>query len=143
MNVLFINGPNLNMLGTREKDVYGDLTLDKINQLIKNKGLEVNIKTDFFQSNIEGNIVSKIQESSNYDYIVINPAAFTHTSIAIRDALLSINAKFIEVHLSNIYSREDFRQNSYISSIAIGVISGFGFHGYILALEYLSSLKDQ
>ena len=94
-------------------------------------------------SNIEGNIVSKIQESSNYDYIVINPAAFTHTSIAIRDALLSINAKFIEVHLSNIYSREDFRQNSYISSIAIGVISGFGFHGYILALEYLSSLKDQ
>tara|TARA_B100000941_G_scaffold59200_1_gene38767 strand:+ start:981 stop:1409 length:429 start_codon:yes stop_codon:yes gene_type:complete len=142
MNVLFINGPNLNMLGTREKDVYGDFTLDKINELIKNKGLEVNIKTDFFQSNVEGNIVSKIQESSEYDYIVINPAAFTHTSIAIRDALLSINAKFIEVHLSNIYSREDFRQNSYISSIAIGVISGFGFYGYILALEYLSSLKD-
>ncbi|MEL0080956.1 MAG: type II 3-dehydroquinate dehydratase [Deltaproteobacteria bacterium TMED126] len=142
MKVLFINGPNLNMLGTREEDVYGSLTLDQINEKILSKANELKIDTDFFQSNVEGNLVSKIQESSDFDYIVINPAAFTHTSIAIRDALLSIKAKFIEVHLSNIYSREDFRHNSYVSSIAIGVISGFGFHGYLMALDYILSLKD-
>ena len=142
MKVLFINGPNLNMLGTREEDVYGSLTLDQINEKILSKANELKIDTDFFQSNVEGNLVSKIQESSDFDYIVINPAAFTHTSIAIRDALLSIEAKFIEVHLSNIYSREDFRHNSYVSSIAIGVISGFGFHGYLMALDYILSLKD-
>lgn len=142
MKVLFINGPNLNMLGTREEDVYGSLTLDQINEKILSKANELKIDTDFFQSNVEGNLVSKIQESSDFDYIVINPAAFTHTSIAIRDALLSIDAKFIEVHLSNIYSREDFRHNSYVSSIAIGVISGFGFHGYLMALDYILSLKD-
>ena len=142
MKVLFINGLNLNMLGTREEDVYGSLTLDQINGKILSKANELKIDTDFFQSNVEGNLVSKIQESSDFDYIVINPAAFTHTSIAIRDALLSIEAKFIEVHLSNIYSREDFRHNSYVSSIAIGVISGFGFHGYLMALDYILSLKD-
>ena len=142
MKVLFINGPNLNMLGTREEDVYGSLTLDQINEKILSKANELKIDTDFFQSNVEGNLVSKIQESSDFDYIVINPAAFTHTSIAIRDALLSIKAKFIEVHLSNIYSREDFRHNSYVSSIAIGVISGFGFHGYLMALDYILSLND-
>jgi len=130
------------MLGTREEDVYGSLTLDQINGKILSKANELKIYTDFFQSNVEGNLVSKIQESSDFDYIVINPAAFTHTSIAIRDALLSIEAKFIEVHLSNIYSREDFRHNSYVSSIAIGVISGFGFHGYLMALDYILSLKD-
>ena len=130
------------MLGTREEDVYGSLTLDQINEKILSKANELKIDTDFFQSNVEGNLVSKIQESSDFDYIVINPAAFTHTSIAIRDALLSIKAKFIEVHLSNIYSREDFRHNSYVSSIAIGVISGFGFHGYLMALDYILSLKD-
>jgi len=142
MKILFINGPNLNMLGTREKDVYGNLNLDEINNLINEKADMIGAKADFFQSNVEGNLVTKIQESRDYDYIVINPAAFTHTSIAIRDALLSINAKFIEVHLSNIYSREDFRQNSYISSIAIGVISGFGHIGYLLALDYLNALRD-
>ena len=130
------------MLGTREKDVYGNLNLDEINNLINEKADMIGAEADFFQSNVEGNLVTKIQESRDYDYIVINPAAFTHTSIAIRDALLSINAKFIEVHLSNIYSREDFRQNSYISSIAIGVISGFGHIGYLLALDYLNALRD-
>ena len=141
MKVLFINGPNLNMLGTREEDVYGSLTLDQINEKILSKANELKIDTDFFQSNVEGNLVSKIQESSDFDYIVINPAAFTHTSIAIRDALLAVQSKFVEVHLSNIFSREDFRQNSYVSSISLGVISGFGHEGYLMALDALSSLN--
>lgn len=141
MKVLFINGPNLNMLGTREEDVYGSLTLDQINGKILSKANELKIDTDFFQSNVEGNLVSKIQESSDFDYIVINPAAFTHTSIAIRDALLAVQSKFVEVHLSNIFSREDFRQNSYVSSISLGVISGFGHEGYLMALDALSSLN--
>ena len=100
------------------------------------------IKVDFFQSNEEGKLVSRIQESSGkVDFIVINPAAFTHTSIAIRDALLAVQSKFVEVHLSNIFSREDFRQNSYVSSISLGVISGFGHEGYLMALDALSSLN--
>ena len=125
MKVLIINGPNLNMLGQREEDLYGQLTLEEINALIIKKAESIRVEVEFFQSNEEGRIVSTIQESAKvFDYIIINPAAFTHTSIAIRDALLSVKSKFIEVHLSNIFSREDFRQNSFVSSIALGVISG-------------------
>ncbi len=142
MRVLVINGPNLNMLGKREKDIYGTLTLDEINQLMTDKAEELGIEIDFYQSNEEGKIVSKIQEcKEDEDFIIINPAAFTHTSIAIRDALLSVKVKFIEVHLSNIFEREDFRQHSFVSSIALGVISGFGHHGYIMALDALSNLQ--
>jgi 3-dehydroquinate dehydratase-2 len=141
MKILFLNGPNLNMLGQREEDVYGKLTLDQINSYIQKKADSMNIEVDFFQSNEEGKIVSRIQESSGVvDHIVINPAAFTHTSIAIRDALLAVKASFVEVHLSNIFSREDFRQHSYVSSIAIGVISGFGYQGYLMALDALDGL---
>ena len=141
MKILFLNGPNLNMLGEREESLYGQLTLGEINSLIQKKADKMNIQVDFFQSNEEGKIVSRIQESSGLvDYIVINPAAFTHTSIAIRDALLAVKARFIEVHLSNIFSREDFRQNSYVSSIALGVISGFGHQGYLMALDALSDI---
>lgn len=141
MKILFINGPNLNMLGEREEDLYGQLSLDEINSLIKEKANKANIDVEFYQSNEEGKIVSKIQASSGtIDYIVINPAAFTHTSIAIRDALLAVKIDFIEVHLSNIFSREDFRQNSYVSSIALGVISGFGHQGYLMALDAIDSL---
>ena len=105
MKVQVINGPNLNMLGQREKDHYGELTLDKINELILQKAKKMKIDIGFFQSNEEGQIVSKIQEcSGENDFIIINPAAFTHTSIAIRDALLSVKAKFVEVHLSNIFT---------------------------------------
>tara|TARA_X000001036_G_C20527409_1_gene744770 strand:- start:37 stop:468 length:432 start_codon:yes stop_codon:yes gene_type:complete len=142
MRVLFLNGPNLNMLGEREKSLYGQLTLNEINDLIQKKADNMGIKVDFFQSNEEGKLVSRIQESSGkVDFIVINPAAFTHTSIAIRDALLAVQSKFVEVHLSNIFSREDFRQNSYVSSISLGVISGFGHEGYLMALDALSSLN--
>tara|TARA_B100001173_G_scaffold287372_1_gene275744 strand:+ start:240 stop:671 length:432 start_codon:yes stop_codon:yes gene_type:complete len=142
MKILFLNGPNLNMLGEREESLYGQLTLGEINSLIQKKADKMNIQVDFFQSNEEGKIVSRIQESSGLvDYIVINPAAFTHTSIAIRDALLAVKARFIEVHLSNIFSREDFRQNSYVSSIALGVISGFGHQGYLMALDALSDIN--
>jgi 3-dehydroquinate dehydratase II len=141
MKILFLNGPNLNMLGQREEDVYGKVTLDQINSYILEKANSMNIEVDFFQSNEEGKIVSRIQESSGVvDHIVINPAAFTHTSIAIRDALLAVKASFVEVHLSNIFSREDFRQHSYVSSIAIGVISGFGYQGYLMALDALDGL---
>jgi 3-dehydroquinate dehydratase-2 len=141
MKILFLNGPNLNMLGQREEDVYGKVTLDQINSYIQKKADSMNIEVDFFQSNEEGKIVSRIQESSGVvDHIVINPAAFTHTSIAIRDALLAVKASFVEVHLSNIFSREDFRQHSYVSSIAIGVISGFGYQGYLMALDALDGL---
>ncbi|MFL2640982.1 MAG: type II 3-dehydroquinate dehydratase [Thermodesulfobacteriota bacterium] len=142
MRVLFLNGPNLNMLGEREKSLYGQLTLNEINDLIQKKADNMGIQVDFFQSNEEGKLVSRIQESSGkVDFIVINPAAFTHTSIAIRDALLAVQSKFVEVHLSNIFSREDFRQNSYVSSISLGVISGFGHEGYLMALDALSSLN--
>lgn len=142
MKVLFLNGPNLNMLGEREESLYGQLTLNQINDLIQEKAYGMGVEVDFFQSNEEGKLVSRIQESSGkVDYIVINPAAFTHTSIAIRDALLAVKSKFIEVHLSNIFSREDFRQNSYVSSISLGVISGFGHEGYLMALDALGSLN--
>ena len=142
MRVLFLNGPNLNMLGEREESLYGQLTLNEINDLIQKKADNMGIKVDFFQSNEEGKLVSRIQESSGkVDFIVINPAAFTHTSIAIRDALLAVQSKFVEVHLSNIFSREHFRQNSYVSSISLGVISGFGHEGYLMALDALSSLN--
>tara|TARA_B100001173_G_scaffold126799_1_gene110102 strand:+ start:270 stop:701 length:432 start_codon:yes stop_codon:yes gene_type:complete len=142
MRVLFLNGPNLNMLGEREESLYGQLTLSEINDLIQKKADNMGIQVDFFQSNEEGKLVSRIQESSGkVDFIVINPAAFTHTSIAIRDALLAVQSKFVEVHLSNIFSREDFRQNSYVSSISLGVISGFGHEGYLMALDALSSLN--
>tara|TARA_B110000014_G_C19939903_1_gene486312 strand:- start:345 stop:776 length:432 start_codon:yes stop_codon:yes gene_type:complete len=142
MKVLIINGPNLNMLGQREEDLYGQLTLEEINALIIKKAESISVEVEFFQSNEEGRIVSTIQESAKvFDYIIINPAAFTHTSIAIRDALLSVKSKFIEVHLSNIFSREDFRQNSFVSSIALGVISGFGHEGYLMALDALNNIE--
>lgn len=130
------------MLGQREEDLYGQLTLEEINALIIKKAESIRVEVEFFQSNEEGRIVSTIQESAKvFDYIIINPAAFTHTSIAIRDALLSVKSKFIEVHLSNIFSREDFRQNSFVSSIALGVISGFGHEGYLMALDALNNIE--
>ena len=133
MDILVINGPNLNLLGTREPDKYGNHTLDQINNNLKKTARSHNILIDFFQSNHEGEIVDKIQ-GSDAKIILINPAAYTHTSIAIRDAFLATKKPFIEIHLSNIYNREEFRTKSFLSDIACGCILGFGPRGYTLAL---------
>ena len=134
-NILVISGPNLNLLGTREPDIYGDKSLDQINQELSNIATENGCFLETLQSNSESELVSTIQEKSQTtDYIIFNPGAFTHTSIALRDVLLAVNVPFIEVHISNIFSREEFRKNSYFSDIAQGTISGLGFKGYELAL---------
>jgi 3-dehydroquinate dehydratase-2 len=140
MKILMIHGPNLNMLGKREPDIYGSTTLADINKQIEKEAKLLKLKVEYFQSNSEGEIVTKIQNSlSSVDGIVINPAAYTHTSVAIRDAILSTNIPTVEVHISNIYKREKFRQNSYISGVAVGVISGFGIYSYILGLRAIAS----
>ncbi len=136
MKILILHGPNLNMLGKREPEIYGDNTLENINNTIEDEAKKLNVETDFFQSNSESDIISKIQGSmGNIDGIVINPAAYTHTSIAIRDAILSTDIPTVEVHISNIYKREEFRQKSFVSGVAVGVVSGFGIFSYILGLN--------
>ena len=136
MKILVINGPNINMLGTREPEIYGSTTMEDINsELVEfSKTLSDDIQFDFFQSNHEGDIVDKIQVSKEFDGIIINPAAYTHTSVAIADALKSVNAKAIEVHLSNPHTREDYRKVSYTASACVGVVAGFGKESYKLAL---------
>lgn len=143
--ILVIHGPNLNLLGSREPDVYGPDTLASIDQALAQVAAQHDIQLDTLQSNVEGEIVSRIQQagSDQTQFIIINPAAFTHTSIAIRDALLASTVAFIEVHLSNIYAREDFRKHSYLSDIATGVISGLGKDSYLLALEAAVNLCKQ
>jgi len=134
-NILVINGPNLNLLGTREPEIYGGKSLDKINQELNEIATENGCTLEAYQSNSESELVNIIQDTSETtDYMIINPGAFTHTSIALRDVLLAVNVPFIEVHISNIFSREEFRKNSYFSDIAQGTISGLGFKGYELAL---------
>ena len=135
--ILVIHGPNLNMLGTREPEIYGSDTLESINQALIDMAAENEISLETFQSNFEGDIVTSIQNASTSDtrFIIINPAAFTHTSIAIRDAFLATRIPFIEVHLSNIFTREEFRMHSYLSDLAVGIISGFGKNSYLLAFE--------
>ena len=134
--LLVLNGPNLNLLGSRETNIYGAMTLEDIESLCRNQVQGRNIALDFFQSNHEGVLVERIQQARTLvDLIIINPAAYTHTSVAIRDALLAVNIPVIEVHLSNIYKREPFRRHSYISDIAIGNIVGFGPDGYSFAIE--------
>lgn len=134
MKILIINGPNLNMLGLREKEHYGRFTLADMESLLRDEAGKLDIELDFFQSNIEGEIIGRINRASDCDGIIINAGAYTHTSIAIRDALLIFNKPLIEVHLSNIFKREEFRHKSYISDIAVGVIAGFKERSYVLAL---------
>lgn len=135
MKILFVNGPNLNLLGTREPDKYGTLTLDDIKKIAEKTANELGVETDFYQSNIEGEIVTKIQEAKdNFDGIVINPAAYTHTSVAIRDAISGVKIPAVEIHLSNIHNREEFRKNSLIAPVCIGQISGFQAESYKLGL---------
>ncbi|HHW48563.1 MAG TPA: type II 3-dehydroquinate dehydratase [Clostridiaceae bacterium] len=142
--VLVINGPNLNLLGTREKNIYGIETLDDIEKRIADEAEAYNIKVDFFQSNHEGGIIDRIHEArGKYDAIIINPGAFTHYSIAIRDAIKAVEIPSIEVHLSNIYNREEFRSKSVIAPVCVGQISGFGSIGYLLALKATDLLFKQ
>ena len=134
--ILVLHGPNLNLLGSRENEIYGDLTLAEINKRIKKFAKEKGFVVELYQSNHEGELVTKIQEAKGtVDAMVINPAAYTHTSIAIRDALAAAKIPTVEVHLSNIYRREEFRQKSLTAPIALGVISGFGANSYLLGLQ--------
>ncbi|MEE8298181.1 MAG: type II 3-dehydroquinate dehydratase [Thermodesulfobacteriota bacterium] len=144
MKILIIHGPNLNMLGKREPDIYGATTLEEINAALTNKAKGLGAEVTFFQSNSEGEIVSNIQDAmSKFEGVVINPGAYTHTSVAIRDAILSSGLPVVEVHISNIHKREDFRQKSFVSGVALGVISGFGVNSYMLGLSGLVDyLKD-
>ena len=137
-SILVLHGPNLNMLGLREPEHYGSATLESINQSLTSKARAANIALETFQSNSEGDLVTKIQSLATHkvDFVIINPAAFTHTSVAMRDALSTVKVPFIEVHLSNVFAREAFRHHSYFTDIAVGIISGLGAQGYALALDY-------
>jgi 3-dehydroquinate dehydratase-2 len=139
--ILVINGPNLDMVGIREPGVYGSQTLASINEEIKAYTDSVNVACDFFQSNCEGTIIDKIHSVLNdYDGCILNAGAYTHYSYAIRDAISSVNKPFIEVHMSNVHSREEFRHTSVISAVCKGIISGFGKNSYILAVKALEEL---
>ncbi|PKH25781.1 type II 3-dehydroquinate dehydratase [Enterobacterales bacterium CwR94] len=135
-HILLLNGPNLNMLGTREPEKYGSDTLANIVEALTQQAQAQNVKLSHLQSNAEHLLIDRIHEArGNVDYIIINPAAFTHTSVALRDALLAVNIPFIEVHLSNVHAREPFRHHSYLSDISAGVICGLGADGYSWALQ--------
>lgn len=135
--ILVLHGPNLNLLGTREPEIYGHTTLADIHTAMETRARANGVRLESFQSNHEGELIDRVQSArvQGVVYIIINPAAYTHTSIALRDALAAVAIPFIEVHLSNIHSRESFRQQSYFSDIATGVIAGLGAQGYTLALE--------
>lgn len=149
MQVVIINGPNLNRLGKRQPDVYGTTTLRDIEEMIRQRGEKLRaagaeLELDFFQSNHEGDIIDRVHAAADAGAgVIINPGAFTHTSVAIRDALAEIadGAGFVEVHLSNVHAREEFRQHSYLSAIARGVIAGLGPVGYLAALEYFTAMS--
>ena len=139
MRVLVVHGPNLNLLGTREPEIYGSTTLSDINLSLARLAEAAGVALEAFQSNHEGALIERIHAAREQGVgaIIINPAAYTHTSVALRDALAAVAIPFVEVHLSNVHAREDFRHHSYFSDLAIGVICGLGHDGYRLALEYL------
>lgn len=138
-NILVINGPNLNLTGTRETEIYGSATLEQINQRITDRASKLNLSVSFMQSNIEGELIEALHSArETIAGIIINPGGLTHYSVALRDALIAAEIPAVEVHLSNIYAREEFRSKSMISDIVVGQISGLGPHGYLAALEYFS-----
>ena len=143
--IQIINGPNLNMLGKREPEIYGSLTLDRINQDLAKQAESLGVELGFFQSNHEGAIVDKIQEifDENIAGIMINPGALTHTSVVLRDALLLLSCPVVEIHLSNIYKREDFRHKSMLADIVTGQIAGFGHYGYEMALNAIANMINE
>ena len=144
MNILIINGPNINLLGEREQSQYGSITFEQLKKICMDRSKELNLNLDFKQSNVEGEIVTIIQEArKNYDGLIINAAGFTHTSVAIRDAMAIFKKPSIELHISNIYKREEFRHKSFLSGVVTGIICGLGSKGYILAINAMHELlKD-
>ncbi|EFO9214269.1 type II 3-dehydroquinate dehydratase [Campylobacter lari] len=144
MKVMVIQGPNINMLGVRETHIYGNMKMEDIHEQMKQAAKQANVEIEFFQSNFEGELVDKIQEClGSVDGVIINAAAYTHTSIAIRDAIAAINMPVIEVHISNTYRREEFRQKSMIAPVCAGSVVGFGPFGYHMALMGLFQIFDQ
>jgi len=144
VNILIINGPNLNLLGEREQSQYGSITFEQLKKICMDKSKELKLNLDFKQSNVEGEIVTLIQDArKNYDGLIINAAGFTHTSVAIRDAMTIFKKPSIELHISNIYKREEFRHKSLLSGVVTGIICGLGSKGYILAINAMHELlKD-
>jgi len=142
MKILFLSGPNLNLLGQRETDVYGKTTLAEIEKMVRQRAAKLNVDLDFRQSNSEGELVGWIQAArGSFDVIVINAAGYTHTSVALRDAIAAVGVPTIEIHLSNIHAREEFRHKSLIAAVCRGQIAGFGPHSYILGLEAAINVK--
>jgi 3-dehydroquinate dehydratase-2 len=143
--ILVLHGPNLNLLGTREPEHYGSQTLADIDAGLRERGVAAGIAVDCFQSNAEGELIGRIHaaRTENVGFIIINPAAYTHTSVALRDALAAVAIPFIEVHLSNVHAREPFRHKSYFSDLAVGVISGLGANGYLFALDYALHVLEE
>lgn len=138
LKILVLHGPNLNLLGTREPTIYGAVTLEELNASLLRLGMELGVSIESRQSNVEGELVTWIQEAKQqFDGLVFNPAAYTHTSIALRDAIVGVGIPMVEVHLSNIHRRESFRRRSYLASVALGQISGFGPQSYLLGLRAL------
>ncbi|UCG60852.1 MAG: type II 3-dehydroquinate dehydratase [Candidatus Zixiibacteriota bacterium] len=141
--VLIVNGPNLNLLGKREPDIYGDRSLGDLNQKLADLAKELKIELEFFQSNSEGSIVDYIQTAGfDADGMIINPGALSHSSYALRDVITAVGVDTIEVHLSNIYGREEFRRQSVIAPVCCGHLAGFGFYGYAMALSYFADISE-
>jgi 3-dehydroquinate dehydratase-2 len=143
LTILVIHGPNLNMLGKREPELYGTITLEDVNERLKKAGDSLGLSVETFQSNHEGEIVEKIQQAINAcSGLIINPAALTHTSVAIRDALLLLDIPIVEIHISNIYKREPFRHSSMIADISTAQLTGFGINGYLMALDGMAKMLE-
>lgn len=144
MRILFLNGPNLNLLGRREPEIYGTTSLTDVEKLVRHKALARGVEVDFRQSNSEGELVTWIQQAKgSFDAIVLNAAAYTHTSVAIRDAISAVGLMTLEIHLSNVHAREEFRHKSLIAPVCAGVITGFGVNSYLLAMEAVVIVKPE
>lgn len=142
LRVLVLNGPNLNLLGTRKPEIYGTTTLADIEGMMRKRAAELGIEMDFMQTNYEGELVEAIQKAKgNYQYLLLNAAAYTHTSVAIRDAIEAVELPAVEIHLSNIHAREEFRHHSLIAPVCVGQICGFGAKSYLLALQYVAEME--